>query len=472
MVDNIITPPGLGFGTNGKILQRNSRIVMPSRITVRQVMASPPTLSYAGTNPLAAGRFWQSGQNNIAGSSFTYHRAGHWVSGLTYPNYNAVWARCVNYGSGGSSANSCAVSWIFTGTQFVISLLGYNESLLLKIDDQYVSLTPQVVANDGAGYYWSVTFGSAGRHRIELIAASPINAWFMGVYTASSDTIQPANIRGPRVIVVGDSFTEGSLATVGAASNYVQVFSDLMQWDDVWASGVGSTGYLAAPGGKLTYAQRIAGDVIAFNPDIVMVTGGYDDYGSGASATITAAASLYTTLAQSLPNALIVACAPFMSSGAGTTGIVYLQMRSGFKSAIQSVGGVFIDLIQQPLPSFVTPQVTTLSSPASANATSLATTAVLPPNITYQFADGTMFVTKTGGLSPTIDKCANAQSNGAIITQVGDCLWSGNGYVGATTGFGNCDVNVGSDHTHPTQSGHECIAEAIASQLMLALAPN
>ena len=45
-------------------------------------------------------------------------------------------------------------------------------------------------------------------------------------------------------------------------------------------------------------------------------------------------------------------------------------------------------------------------------------------------------------------------------------LWSGSGRVGALTGTGNSDIMMGSDNAHPTQAGHDMIAQAWAAGIV------
>jgi len=45
-------------------------------------------------------------------------------------------------------------------------------------------------------------------------------------------------------------------------------------------------------------------------------------------------------------------------------------------------------------------------------------------------------------------------------------LWSGTGYTGATTGSGNSDIMMYGDNAHPTKSGHDMIARAVAAGII------
>jgi hypothetical protein len=56
--------------------------------------------------------------------------------------------------------------------------------------------------------------------------------------------------------------------------------------------------------------------------------------------------------------------------------------------------------------------------------------------------------------------------NGTIVTNDGSSWITGTGRVGATTTTGNSSVMTSSDNTHPTQIGHDYLAEKIAYEII------
>ena len=51
------------------------------------------------------------------------------------------------------------------------------------------------------------------------------------------------------------------------------------------------------------------------------------------------------------------------------------------------------------------------------------------------------------------------------VREVGPSYLTGRGYGGATTGWGNADLLVSSDHTHPSQAGDEALGMVMAGLL-------
>lgn len=63
-----------------------------------------------------------------------------------------------------------------------------------------------------------------------------------------------------------------------------------------------------------------------------------------------------------------------------------------------------------------------------------------------------------------------AHSAGEPMVMKGPSYLTGQGRVGATTGFGNADLFVGADNVHPTSDGQRAIARVQATLLRQTLA--
>lgn len=141
-------------------------------------------------------------------------------------------------------------------------------------------------------------------------------AQFYGYATESAqDVYYPATSKkGPRVLVAGDSFTEGAGAT---QFGYVEWLSWLMGWDDVWRSGTGSAGYLH-DGSRVAFVDRYVNDVIGQNPDIVILAFGHNDYAEWSTdpASVTAAATAtWDGILAALPRVELTIVGPWPDGG-------------------------------------------------------------------------------------------------------------------------------------------------------------
>jgi lysophospholipase L1-like esterase len=463
------------------------RLTLPSQVNIRSVMATPPTTTLTTAHTIASPIKWLSSTTPGAlfganGSGplaeyFTYTRAGApALLGTTFANNQYTTYSSVNYGGGYQTYNVGAWSFLHYGSAVEIWVLGNGGTFLCKVNDQYITLTPTATPNDGNLYYFYIPFGSAAYRRVEFIGS---NIAFGAVFTAATDTIQPAPVRGPRVIVVGDSFTEGTGAT-SQVSGYVQVMCDALGWDDCWPSGVGSTGWLNnGLNPKVKFGSRLSTDVYPFSPDIVIFAGGINDWTLFTPAQIQAEVTADIQAVQAnVPGVTVVVLSPFWKGGASTFGLspnTLIGARDAIKAAAQATGAFFIDLLEQPIPAGVTPVTTTLAAQASSGQAVISTNAIINIRSTIKFSNGERYQVKaeTNASAPfsiTLDaNLATTHNSGETVTQVGDPWLTGSGNQGALTGYGNADILVSAGTPHPSDAGHNVLGTVIAQALLQAL---
>jgi hypothetical protein len=480
-----LPPSPITTTANLKLAIRNSRIWLPSRaLVVNQAMASPPTVTNNTTAQLT-GATWSVG----SGTSF-FSTAG--TNGLFTPSRGAIAAP--SYGSTVKFANVTTASgptygttsggWAFYHTgQNLELIIAQNAGMYfrVKVDGLYVSLTPQTSAGDSSTHYYLHAFGSRARRRIDIIG---YNFQFVGVNTDANDSIVPAELIGPRCIFLGDSFTAGSGASAATVTNYVNGFADAMGWHDVWASGVGGTGYLNPGTPNVTFIQRVQHDVIQYQPEIVWVVGGINDYNYNSSTPAqlqAAATALYQTILNGVPGVLLVV-SPNINGGVGRMSANVIQMIGALKSAAQSVGALWIDPTQLPFGPGMGGQSGAIAVSKGSGTSAPIFNFVPAYHGTYLIDTGaaqemiqikTYSQTGSGQYTCTMDgTCQYAHNAGAPVVQTGGSYLTGTGYQGATTGYGNSDLNVYTDDTHPTDAGHLDLGQTLTALFMRAIATN
>lgn len=487
---------GGGIGTSGKQPIGNlllKRPYIPKGLSnVQQVMASPPTVAISTTNPNAAGQFFSATNNSgfPAGqfldlSAFGISAAGNpVVSGLTTPDPVYVSWQTVSAGTGANiggynGANMVKIRVDFSSPAalpaLVLQCKGLTGQLFIKINDQYTSLTPTTIPNNGAANFVSITWAApiTNALTIEFICDDVLNQFrFGGMWTLTGDTLMPAQIRGPRVIVMGDSFTTATGAG-GMALGFVNVFSEYMGWDDVWPSGIGGTG-LINPGTAVNYVGRVQNDVIAFAPDEVIIQGFFND-GSSTGGAVQAQLTLLINMIQAaLPATRITVVGPYIVNGSGyqpgtsspnSVGIV--SQRTALPAAVAQASSSLVRYLDPSSfgPTGATPLTAILSAHVNAGATAftIQSTTNISAGKTVQWPDGSRsFIISVAGLTATVDNIPNAQNAGAVITECPGCYLRGNGHVGGATGVGNADFLVFTDAIHPSATGHIVLGTAFA----------
>lgn len=473
--------------------QLKKKPFMPAGVqNIQPVMATPPTVAISTTNPLAAGLqfspFNNSQQIGGGGSvdlSFcSVSRAVNpQVASLTSPLFAYVRFQHVSATAGGvgyNGGNTVQFGVMHSGLSIVLMLHGLSTNVIAKVNDQYVTLTPTAVPANNVANFYSLTFSAAALRRIDFIVDNVLGSCnFGGFFVSEGDVLYPAQIRGPRVIVMGDSFTTATGAGCSALG-FSGVLADYMGWDDIIPSGIGGTGIIATGSGTYcNYNQRVATDVYPWNPDEVIIQGFFNDNSSTGAAIQAALLTLVQGIVQNLPYCRVTLFGPYVNTGSGNhTGAASLAA-SGFNAtrlACQNVAAFFnspqvkyIDPTTGPAPPI--PQTLTLTNAVSANATTFLTTNIgfVTQGATYQWPNGERsFVRSRSGYTATVDRVASAWPIGTPIVQVGNCYMRGAGFQGAPTGIGNADNLVFTDDIHPSALGHI----AIGSLLGVTWAPS
>lgn len=153
-----------------------------------------------------------------------------------------------------------------------------NTAFAIQVNGQYVSMTPYSGENIGQSVaYTPIDFTSAvtprqfRRYDIEGESGSPE---IYGISIGPTDTLY-APAPGPRVVVVGDSYT-GETGANYPGGGWANIMGQRCGWDisrDI--SSPGGTGYTAV-GQSATFINRIS-NVAVQKPRLIIVAGGIND---------------------------------------------------------------------------------------------------------------------------------------------------------------------------------------------------
>lgn len=298
---------GSGGGTSvtDKVLASLRRRALAGGLP--KVSASPPTIT-PGANGAATGI---AGSALIAWTDARFAYSGNVIlAGGAYPDYIFGTNRAVSYSATSLTGNVLFIDFCTDAPVFEIYVKGTGSTSAMKVivDGELASNTQTSYPADGGLYLTKVDFGSRAQRRIRLFCTTP---YFGGIRIMPTDTLWAAPKQDRiRAIFIGDSITEGPSGQ-NAFSSYAAITAQLLGLDDVWVSGVGATGYLAAPAPKLTFRQRLATDVTPFAPQVIVIAGGTNDGGS-TDAQVQAECALYfDAITAALPAALVFVLGPW-----------------------------------------------------------------------------------------------------------------------------------------------------------------
>lgn len=459
---------------------------LQARVSAPAVMAGPPTVTSGTTQTLA--RRWYAANGSASYRLASSPRGGFFTPTRTQPVANGIAltpGTTLTPGTGGQTATGMMqVSFLHDGSDIELNIYSTN-GMLIRVDGEYVSLTPTTVA--ATSTFIKLAFGSRKLRRIDVIGTQ-LN--FMGVATGWTDGLYPAPVRGPRVICLGDSFTQSDV------QGWHSWLSDCTGWDDVWAAGVGGTGYLATAGGAAKkFRDRVASDVIAYAPDIVLVMGSLNDSASTPSALTAEATALVAQIRDALPSCLVIG-GYNASGGVEKLTAQGLDAMDATRDGFIAGGGVWLNPIEMPVTFDGAVPATTVAfataagrpgcganpatiTPASQGITGQTT--ISPATNALPFAGGVVEI-GTGATRERIHVTTFAQTSGVIaygfdgtaryahavgepMVMKGPSFLTGQGKAGTPTGFGNADLFISADGVHPTPEGHRAIAHVQATML-------
>lgn len=162
------------------------------------------------------------------------------------------------------------VSTLLDGTQVSFRLDSDGKAgggYRFLVDGRYVSMAG-TVSGSGADRWYTLRFAGRSKRRITVEGYGALRFWSAAV--PDSDTLlNPVTGVSPRIVVVGDSNQEAS-AQVLKGDGPVAMLGDYLGVEDIWASGVYGTGFMATNGGaNYNYGQRRA-DWLGYAPQAVV----------------------------------------------------------------------------------------------------------------------------------------------------------------------------------------------------------
>ncbi|MER5482650.1 SGNH/GDSL hydrolase family protein [Streptomyces sp. NPDC002812] len=370
--------------------------------TISTAQTSTPTVGYVkfAPDPVAL-----SGTDRRG--TFTWAGAGNFAIGVGTPDnmYVLPLSRYPNLYTSGQSNWSVEFGTDAQLLQLRFKHISPSTMFRLSIDGRKVTDLMQpsggAVAGQGSTHLLTIDFGSALPRRLRFdFTTMP----FGGIYLPPTASMWQVPLQGGRFMVLGDSISDGSAFNLGAGcGTWVDRVGRILGCTDIWREGRGGTGYVVA-GTHATFGSRAELDVIPWEPDRLIIWGGYNDSASSQGQIATAAGALFTRIKSALPRAQVYVIGCW--SPTGTVAASHTSTTATLRTAAANS--------QFP---FVSPQ-------------------------TGQIYDST----------------------GALVATHGPWI-TGTGNTGAPKADGNADLYVGGDGVHPTDAGHVYIARRIGAFL-------
>lgn len=270
---------------------------VPGEAGLPRLMASPPTISAAvagDLEPNIAGKTfiravanldWSPTGNGVGvlnTGAFKFGGSPWRQKSLTgaYPDY-AFAGPLPDTELHGEGANYTYVEFLYFGQSFQFGYKAAGDRRMrVWVDGQQAEpLYTDSGTFDGGAHWRTVTFAAAGWHRGRL-DLGPIG--FSGLVTAPGDVVQAVPVLGDKLLVIGDSFAEGTGADY--MGGYPVLLGAMLGFDDVVGLAQGGTGLVATNSGvgRTNYAGRAADWAQIGATHVLVQMSGNDDGYTGA----------------------------------------------------------------------------------------------------------------------------------------------------------------------------------------------
>ncbi len=230
---------------------------------------------------------------------------------------------------------SYRIEFVADVNEFEIATLGNGTIIHIRINGAVVARIHLPL--DGAAHVLLVDWGrrSLPRRRQILVECSNGVA-FGGVWIPRKQNISAPNWPfGPRMIVVGDSWTDGTGSDL--INDHAYVAGQLLGIMDTWVAGIGGTGYLQSSDQGLNIGARIRTDVIEHHPDIVVFCYGSGDSDFPPARIAKAAKSDWNEVKVALPATRIIVEGPWPAVGANAGAAhIYAAIDRALQAAARS----------------------------------------------------------------------------------------------------------------------------------------
>lgn len=230
-----------------------------------------PPMSVSGFFSLTHGR---------SNPNFIYLGGEQRQLGPNYPRdgFNATFNLTYSDGSRGGIGGTVAFQTNATRFDVFTYSSGFPTQFEIFIDGVLLQGARVTLPADGSIRNVTIDYSqlglATGFRQVELVYNGPGS--FAGVILPTGTTLAPSEPAGPRIVYLGDSFTEGTGGTDFALS-YAKISGRLLGSIDTWASGFGGTGYERTISNRPNLNSRIESDGVDANGDIYVVAMGLND---------------------------------------------------------------------------------------------------------------------------------------------------------------------------------------------------
>lgn len=314
-------------------------------------MAVPPTMSISAhnANTTISGGVYVSVTSD-SGSHFSFtgsqpRLTQTGVGGNAWNAYSGVVDMMYPGGvtrTGGTFLGNAMRARFYYGGRYLELLVsrivtGISGAYRVWVDGSPTAMTPRLDLDPTSkSQRIIIDFGSADVRLVEFEMEQGIR--FGGVCREANYDVWAAPTLGPRLLGIGDSFFEGIGADYFMSSLFRRA-ADRLGIVDAWNQGEGGLGYLGdGTQSLMTARQKLAFDVVPYQPDWIVVGLGANDGPLPAGAVEAEVGLFFGELLAAVPYAGITVIGPWRSPGLPTPSAIFAAVRNAVLSQADAVG--------------------------------------------------------------------------------------------------------------------------------------
>jgi lysophospholipase L1-like esterase len=268
---------------NIKLLKELARRARWDNPRTRPVASDQPTITTGTTIPTGLTNAYRVSTH---AGLFTFYGGREKTFATTFKRLPSVTLNAgTTGGNAGDADNQVAarIACTVDAAKFSLRIVGSTNPYRVMVDGYYISLTGPVPGSTATPNYITLDYtGTTGRKPRHVIIEMDQSQAFDGIHVGTTDMVYKCATTPFRLIALGDSFLDGSGATV-KNDCLGRVMGDLLGVQDTWCSGSGGTGYIYDINDtRYTFRERLAVDVIPYSPHVFATMGGGNDVNSAA----------------------------------------------------------------------------------------------------------------------------------------------------------------------------------------------
>jgi len=248
-------------------------------------------------------------------------------------------------GQSGSGASPWVWEFDYYGADLALyfrNAISGSSLFWVWVDGQPTTAAPQAstAASANSAFWYRLTWGAAKQRRVRVYTAG---ADYGGIAVQLTDSINQVGKPGYSILILGDSYTNGTGATNQITSYPVSL--GRMLDVELFQCGIGGTGYVQPGSGAIFGDSTRINPLGTLKPNEVWFVGSINDSSYTTTQVTTNANAAWAAVKAASPNSIIRVCG--VQANSGSMSAANIANNTALKNAALAAGYSFFDPINE-----------------------------------------------------------------------------------------------------------------------------